>query len=482
MIKKNFLYSLIYQLLVIMLSLVTTPYLSRVLGAEAIGRYAYAHSITNYFLLFTMLGIPNLGNRSVAAVKGNRLRVDKVFSAIFRLQLLLFAVTSAGYILYCALYAPDRSIASILYLYLLSALFDISWLFFGLEEFKLTITRNIIIKVMTAVCMFVYVKTPEHIYRYCLLISLGTLLNQAYLWLFVRNYATLKWEKPFVSNQYLQEICVLFIPILSLSVYKVMSKIMIGAMSTYSQLGFFENSERIITIPVSIFTALGAVMLPRISNMLSQGGEQEASKYFRLSIKFVSFVGAAIAFGLMGTSDIFSIVYFGEAFAACGNIIACLSCSVIFMAWANVIRTQYLIPKKRDKVYIISTLIGACLNFVVNCILIPRLGSLGAAIGTVLAEAAVMVIQAFLIRREINIFELVAKEIPQLLIGAVMMLAIRAIGQHLPASIGTLCIQVFSGAVIYLSLMLIYSIATRDEMLTIFRKKHSPIHEQHPKR
>lgn len=123
-----------------------------------------------------------------------------------------------------------------------------------------------------------------------------------------------------------------------------MDKIMLGNMSSYEQVGFYNNAEKIINIPMGIITALGTVMLPRMSNIVAKGDKEKTSDYIRISIKLVTLLSSAIAFGLMGISNVLSPVFFGEEFTACGDIIKFLSVTVFFIAWANVIRTQYLIP------------------------------------------------------------------------------------------------------------------------------------------
>ena len=146
-IKKNFLYNSLYQILVMFIPLITMPYISRVLGAQGVGTYSYAYSIANYFVLFIMLGLNNYGNRTIARVRDNEEKLSKTFWSIYALQLFLGIIINIIYVGYSFFISSNIYISLSMFFYVLSATFDINWLFFGLEKFKLTIIRNTTIKI-----------------------------------------------------------------------------------------------------------------------------------------------------------------------------------------------------------------------------------------------------------------------------------------------------------------------------------------------
>lgn len=480
-VKKNFIYNIIYQILVIILPLITAPYIARTLGAEAVGIYSYTNSIAYYFLMIAMLGISNYGNRSVAASRDDKKSLNTVFSSIYLLQVCTFSMAILSYIIYIVFFAKsNKLIAFIQLLYVISGLFDISWLFFGLEKFKITVSRNIIIKILTILCMFAFVHKPEDLWLYTLIMSMGTLLSQIYLWFYVKKEVELV-KVPLQSVVgIIKPILLLFIPVLAYSIYKVMDKIMLGNMSTYTQVGFYQNAEKIINIPMGVITALGTVMLPRMSNIIAKGEKEKTEQYIRISIKIVTILCSAIAFGLMGIASVLAPVYLGEAFSECSSIIMLLSISVFFIAWANVVRTQFLIPNKYDKIYVTSTLVGAVLNFFINYALIPRFQSNGAAIGTVVAEFSVMIFQVIAIRKELNILKYIAKYIPVICSGAVMMFLVHKIGEIMGNHILTLIVQICCGGIFFCSFTLLYLFFSKDEVFKIvaelFKGKIGKIH------
>lgn len=464
-LQKNFLYNVLYQILLVILPLITAPYISRTLGATAVGVYSYTYSVAYYFLLIAMLGIGNHGNRSIAAVRDDRKKLNKTFSSIYSLQVITFSIAILAYAIYLVLFVKDNRLIVLLQLiYVTSGLFDIGWLFFGLEQFKLTVARNTLIKISTVVLMFVFVHKPSDLWKYTLIMSAGTLFSQAYLWLYVKKYVSFEKcsVKEITSN--IKPVLILFIPVLAYSIYKVMDKIMLGNMSSYDQVGFYNNAEKIINIPMGIITALGTVMLPRMSNIVANGDKKRVDDYIRISAKLVTLLSSAIAFGLMGVSSVLAPVFFGDEFIACGEIIRLLSVTVFFIAWANVIRTQYLIPNKRDSIYLTSTMVGAILNLIINWMLIPKYQANGAAFGTIVAELSVMLVQMVAVKNELPMRKYIMSYSPILIIGLIMAVLVDRIGIKLGVSVSTLAIQILAGGFFFCIATIAYLRISNDEM------------------
>lgn len=464
-LKKNFLYNVLYQILLVILPLVTAPYISRTLGATAVGVYSYTYSVAYYFLLFAMLGIGNHGNRSVAAVRDNKEKLNKTFSGIYSLQVITFSIAIIAYAIYLFLFVKDNKLIVLLQLiYVTSGLFDIGWLFFGLEQFKLTVARNTLIKISTVIFMFVFVHKPSDLWKYTLIMSAGTLFSQAYLWFYVKKFVSFKRcsVKEIACN--IKPVLILFIPVLAYSIYKVMDKIMLGNMSSYDQVGFYNNAEKIINIPMGIITALGTVMLPRMSNIVANGDKKRVDDYIRISAKLVTLLSSAIAFGLMGVSSVLAPVFFGDEFIACGDIMRLLSVTVFFIAWANVIRTQYLIPNKRDSIYLTSTMVGAILNLIINWMLIPKYQANGAAFGTIVAEFSVMLVQVIAVKNELPMRKYIMSYSPILVIGFIMAVLVDRIGVKLGVSISTLALQILAGGFFFCIATIAYLRISNDEL------------------
>lgn len=463
-LKKNLAYNVAYQILVIILPLITAPYVSRVLGADGLGTYSYIFSIVTYFGLFGMLGIANHGNRSVALVRDNRQKVSEAFSNTYIIQLCTTVIALLLYFLfiYCW-FSGDKTIAYIESIIVLSYVLDITWFFFGLEQFAVTVTRNAIIKIATVAAIFIIVRSREDLWIYALIMSCGMLFSQIYLWLRIRKYADFckpSWSQV-KSN--IKPVLMLFIPAIAYSIYKLLDKVMLGAMSSMSQVGLFDNAEKIINIPSSLITAFGTVMMPRITVLLGTGDEHRISYLNKISVRYFTLLVVGAAFGLAGICNVLAPVYFGSEFVGSAPIIAGLGFSLIFVTWANVIRTQYLIPNKLDKPYVISSVIGALANLAVNIILIPKFAGIGAMIGTIIAEFTVFFVQLILVRRSFPMSQYLQPVLFLFPIGMIMFAVVYWIGAYMGNTIITLIIQILVGGFLYLSGSMVYLKVIHDE-------------------
>ncbi|MCI8412251.1 MAG: flippase [Clostridia bacterium] len=424
-VKKNFLYSILYQMLVLIVPLITTPYVSRTVGAEGIGVYTYTYSIAYYFVLIAMLGINNYGNRTIAKVRDDKEKMSDTFISIYTLQFVMSMIMIFIYVIYVLFFANEYKWMHVIQMiYMISVIFDINWFYFGLEKFKITITRNIIIKIISTIFIFVFVKERADLWKYTIIMTTSTLITQMYLWVILKKNVYISKER--IQKNYkdalkhLKPTLILFIPVIAVSLYKIMDKIMLGNLNTMTEVGLYENSEKIVNIPLGLINALGTIMLPRMSNIIVNGKKKEMHQYINKSMEFVMFLSCPIAFGIMAIGHEFAPLFFGEEFIRAGQLISCLAVTTIFISWANVIRTQYLIPMERDKIYLCSVILGAIVNFIFNIILIPKLNALGAVIGTIVAEFTVMITQTIAIRKELPIKQYIAKSI-RFMINAIIM-------------------------------------------------------------
>ncbi len=465
-LKKNVIYNFAYQLLIMFLPFITAPYLARTIGANGVGVYSFSQSIATYFTYITMLGLANYGNRSIALVQNNREKRSEVFSEIYCMQMLCFVMSIAMYAIYILFFSVDRTASLMMGLWVFSALFDINWLFFGLEQFKITVIRNAIIKVLSVACIFIFVKTSQDTYVYILILSLSTLVSQMFLWPYLKRFVDFKI--PPIKNVvgHFKPNLILFLPVIAVSLYRMMDKVMLGYICTMDEVGYYENAEKIITMVQSLIVAVGTVMLPRMTAIYAgdNNNDNSKNKYFSLSITIVLMYVSAAFWGILAVGEKFTDLYFGEGYTRTSEILELLAVTLIFFGAGNVLRTQFLIPKKRDDIYIKSAFLGAFVNFVVNVFLIKKMGGLGAAIGTVIAEMIVCIYQFTKVRKEILITKYICIACKYLVFGIVMYIVLVAI--EFNYSIGVnLLLEVCIGSGIYVILLVM------DFLL--FRKKQN---------
>ena len=406
-LSKNLIYNIIYQVLIYIIPIVLTPYLSRTLGVTQIGEYSYTYSIVYYFMLFTLLGINNYGVRKISKTKRKKDVLGETFSSIYGLQLFLGLISLIAYNLVSVVFLSTHyTILLIHNLFLISAIVDINWFFFGIEKFNITVTRNAVIKILSTLLIFLLVKNPDSILTYTMIMAGSTLLSQLYLVAILHKYIDFHPLDIFKSIKiHFTKCLVLFIPVIAYSVYRVMDKTMIGGIVSTTELGYYENAEKIINIPIGILTAIGTVMLPFMSKQSEKDQSTINDKkndvlYRMFQVCFM--IMFPMAFILFAIAKDFTSIYFGPGFEKSGNILMLLSSTIIFATVANVIRTNYLIPNEKDRIYVSSTIVGAVVNLILNLIFIKNFGAIGACIGTIAAEASVMIYQIIATKENIN--------------------------------------------------------------------------------
>jgi O-antigen/teichoic acid export membrane protein len=335
---------------------------------------------------------------------------------------------------------------------LISAVIDISWFFFGIEKFQITLGRNLIIKLFSLIMIFIFVKKENDLWKYTLIMSAGMLFSQVYLWFFIKKYIDFKSIKLKKVLRHFKPCVLLFIPVVSYSIYKVMDKTMLGAIAGTLQLGYYENAEKILNIPTSLVVALGTVTLPAMSKIIYEKNNYLKKIYENFKISFCFIV--PMTFGIMAVSKDFSILYFGEKFAESGEILFLLAPTLLLDAISCVIRTCYLIPQNKEHIYIRATILGAMLNFFVNSLLIPEWGYFGACIGTIAAVLSMMAVHVFYIRKIISIPKIFNILSPFLLKAVSMLIVIFLIGKVIQRRELRVPLQIVFGVLSYIMLNL----------------------------
>ena len=406
-IKRNYLYNMIYQVLILILPLVTTPYLSRVLGAEGIGIYGYTYAIVTYFILFGSLGVALYGQREIAYAQDNP---DKRMTTFIEIILFRFITIAISIVVYTIVFINGTSYQDcyrILVIEIIAAAFDISWFFQGMEEFKRTVTRNVLVRICSVTCVFVLVKTKEDLGKFILIYSLADLIGNLSLWFYLPRYFKGAKIKNVTIARHVAPIMMLFIPQIANQVYKILDTTMIGKIiPDKSETGYYEQAQKVIRLLLTIVTSLGVVMIPRMANTFANNDEAKIRDYLKMSFRFVFFLSFPIMFGISSVAHYFVPVFFGVGYEKVIVLIRIICPILLLMGIGNVLGTQYLIPTKRQKEYTISVLCGIGVNFILNIILITRYASIGASVATVISELIVIAVQYLFVRNVISIREL----------------------------------------------------------------------------
>ena len=468
-LKSNFVWNSSYQVVRILTPLITTPYLARVLGSEALGTYSYTYTVATYFTYFCLLGLGQYGNREIAKVRDDRAACSRVFCSIFAMQITVGVIVVAAYLLYTFLISGDLLAYTLVWgLWVVAEAVDISWYFYGVEDFKEMTIRNLFVRLFVIVGIFALVHQPSDLAAYCGLQAFAFAVNSWVLWALLRG--RVDFVKPGAGEvlRHVKPNLALFAPVIAISLYTQLNSIILGNFSGMSQVAYYDNAYKIVTIPLALIQSLGTVMLPRMSAVVAHGDEGSAKRYLGLSSWLSHALGFGLMFGIIGVVHEFVPVFFGAGYEPCEILMPLLALMIPICAWSSLLGNQFLIPYERDGQYLASVLVGACVNVLLCALLVSSLGALGAAVATVAAELFVSAVQSFLVGRALPLGSYLKDAVSFAVIGLVECVGVRLVGAAFGATVFGLACQVVAGAVVYLAVSFAWLKFSRDERLGLF--------------
>ena len=452
---SNYLYNLCYQALIFITPIITMPYVSRVLGDENIGLYNFFNAMVSYFALFGCVGLNLYGQREIASCKDNPKQRTRVFFelSIFRLITLSFSIivyflvivqNSTSYSLYYAVFVIE----------LFSNLFDISWFYQGMEEFKIQALRNLIVKVLALIFIFTYVKTEEDLCIYIICTAGANLIGAVSLWLHLPRYLSRTYLTFFGVTKHITPVLLVFIPQIATSMYIHIDKTMIRIFSDYFQVGYYSQSEKIVRIIISVVTSLGAVMLTRIADRYAKGDFNAIREYIKKSFRFMFTIAYPVSFGIMVLANKTIPWFLGDDFKPSAYCTVLLAPLVIFIGISNIFGTQFLLPTRKTKEYTVAVSCGLVVNVFINSILISKWGCYGAAVATCIGEMVVVLVQLLFVRRDFN-FSILLTGTKNFIAALIMSVIVYLIVKPMRAELETSLVGIGIGIVIYIILLVI---------------------------
>ena len=451
-IVKNYFFNILYQLVKIVLPFILIPYTSIHIGEKALGIYNYAGAVMNWFILFGILGVNTYGNRQIAKVRNDEKLRNQTFFEIFYMQVTNMIIAMAAYFVFIRFAAGENLFYwQLTGLTMLASMLDITWFFFGMEDFKKASIRNIIVKCLGVFLIMTVCKTPDDLWLY-ILINVGSeLFGQAIMFFQLREY--LSFEKVSLKDAYKHHFKAtfqLFVPTIAISVYTMLDQTMVGALYSEDHVTFYNTSMNIVKMFLLLITSIGSVMLPRVTNVVynEEDGEAKALRYITTTMKISLMLALPMCFGMIAIAKPF-ITWYLPVWPIVSTLVT-MGCPVIILiSMSNVTGIQYMVPTGMYNSYSASVIAGSCVNFAINLYLIPRYGAKGAIIGSVIAEATVTGIQLFLIRKKVTFNFLQRSYFIYLLGTALMCAAVFALRTVMPVNaIGTLA-EVGAGMIVY---------------------------------
>lgn len=455
-VVKNYIYNLSYQIMAIIVPLITTPYVSRVLLAEGVGTYSYTYTIAYAFSLIAGLGINTFGQIQIAYRQDNKYERSTVFFELCIVRTIATMIAGTIYIIFSFIYKKYIYYFLLQFFVILSVLFDISWYFRGVEKFKIVVFRNIIIKVISTVCIFVFVKTVNDVDRYVFINSASVLISNMSMILCLRGEIQVVKLRDIHPKRQVRGTLEFFVPVIATQIYSHLDRIMLGALTNNTaESGYYEQARKIAYMMTTIISSLNGVLLSKVSNLYIRGEKEKVIGYYKNSFKYIMIILLPMVLGLIAISKNFTGWFFGNGYSKVAILLVLSAPLVLLMAIGNFVAVQFLSPmgmqNQMTKIYIIAAL----MNIVLNLLLIPQFLSIGALVASLVAELYSCLAQVRLLKRSEYNFPMM-KGVWRYFVCAVIMTAVvLAIESILPIKgILKTIMEVGVGAVVYFILLL----------------------------
>lgn len=428
-LKKNIVLSYINTITGIIFPIITFPYASRVLLPEGIGIVDFNFSIINYIVLFTSLGIPTYAVREIAKYRDNiELRNQKTVEiALLNLILCFFGYVAVALI---GIFVPKVNAHLALFYVLSLAIFftaiGVYWFYQAIEDFKFITLRGIIIRTVCAISLFVFVKDRDDLIVYGLIVVGSTVGNNLLNFVHLRHFIRLSTIRIRQLNiwQHLKPAAKIFLMFAFVSIYIYLNNVILGFLQGDRAVGLYTSGMRISHLINMVVTSLGTVMLPRCSNLIETGRENEFNSLTAKSYHFVLSVALPLSAALICFAHPMTLLLCGSHFTDAIAVVMITAPTVLIVSISDVVGMQVLLPKNKETIIVCSTAVAAMVNVALNFLLIPYLAEIGAAIGTLAAELSILVVEIVWGRKYIS-FGFFGKSVTNIVAGtAVMILSI----------------------------------------------------------
>ncbi len=469
-ISKNFVFNFIYQLTSVITPLLTTPYTSRVLRSYGIGVYSYTNAIAIGFSLFAALGVNNYGQREIAYYQEDIYKRSLIFMELMFIRGGISGVVLAIYCIFSFCYKTYTIYLLQQMFIIIGVMFDISWFFSGIEDFKKIAVRNVAVKSVMIFLIFAFVKTESDIGRYILINSITTLLGNIMLWMGLRKVIVRVPFKQLYFRRHIKGVIELFVPLIAVQIYSQLDKVMLGILAdNIHESGYYEEARKLISAPIALLVSINTVLLPRVSNLYAHQQKEQIIKLYKESTSILLMMLIPAMAGMVIISNNLVAWFLGSDFMKVAYLLKLSVPMLLFMAIGNFVGIQYLIPTGQQNIMTIIYICSAVINVLLNFLLIPTLYSEGALIASCIAEVFSGSFQLVLLKRSEFNFS-VCKGVWKYLISAIIMYIVLFIMDKNVNSSGIqyTLIQIVIGIIVYLTMLIVLQVKEVQKLKRIF--------------
>ncbi|CAM4089162.1 flippase [Listeria booriae] len=460
-VTTNYIFVLLYQLLIIITPIFTMPYVIRVLMPENVGVEAYVSSIVQIFTAFAALGMGDYGRKVIASVKREQdLKVE--FYSLYVVQSFFSVIVLLIYLIFTFHTKQYQMLFLINILTILSYVFDITWFYTGQENMKNIMIRNMVVRLGSMIGIFSFVKGADDLAIYVWINAATLLLGQLVTWLpLLRKWKgfEVRWEK--AKRHVIPVMTVAIVPIITL-IPLALNKVILGNMTTAMDVGFYNQAFKLMTLFVVFVTALSTVMSPRMVKQYNGAKKEDFERSMYFSFRYVALSTLPLVTGLIAIAPLFIPLFLGSAFQSSVLNLQILAPSLFFSGLAGIFGLQILVTTGKNKSYAFSVLIAAVISLGTNIVFIRWWGSYGTAVSYTIFMTMTCLLQAYFARKYFSIKKMIQQIAPYVAASLIAFAAEKGIAYVLNGhAVTVIAAQVFVGGIVYFGILLLF----RDPLL-----------------
>lgn len=465
-VKVNYILNLINTGTQMLFPLITFPYVCRVIEADGIGQINFFQSIISYISLFTCLGIPMYAIREIARDRSDVVQMNRTAMEILLLHSMLTFVGYAIVAILC-LSVPQIQVNIPLFLILSLTIFftaiGCEWFYQGIEDFKYITIRGLIIKTVSVVLLFIFVKSKTDLLYYGCYTVFGVLGGNIFNFFRLRKY--IHRENIIFSelhiNRHVKPVLKVFSFSVVTSIYLQLNTVLLGFLKNALAVGYFAAATKVMQMLLTMSACLGSVMMPRASHLIAENKEDEFNRLIQKSYDFTLAIALPMTIGLIFCAPSLITALCGVKFEHSilpSQIIAPI---ILMVAISNVFGIQVLFPKGKINIVTLCCGIGAVADLLLNLCLIPFFSYIGTSIAYLGAEVATTVSMYFIGRKYIPIIYLKKSYLTYVLGCIVMAFALYGLSLLQLPTLTILLLQGCCGVLAYFIILCI----CKDEMI-----------------
>lgn len=392
--KKNAILTMIRTLFSMLIPLITFPYITRILTVEEIGQFNFSNSVISYFVLVAGLGINTYAIKEGAKIRNVKTKINSFASEMYLINLIstLIAYVVLGVLLVgVSKFRSYNILILILSLSIFLNCFSRQWIFNVYENFTTITVVQIVLQVISMCAIFMFIKNPGDINKYAWIYVFSSSGSYFLYGLISKRYVDIRLRKVQFSRlkKHIKPIFIIFGMAIATTIYANSDITILGFLVDDYTVGIYSTAVKIYNIVKQILVAVITVTVPRLS---MYAGTSNYKKLFRKVFDALTFITLPAVAGLYILSDEVVQVVAGEKYITASGSLKILCFAIICALFANLFGTCVLLPYNKELIFLNATIISACVNALLNFLLIPIWGEKAAAFTTALSQLIVLVI------------------------------------------------------------------------------------------